>query len=1178
MRRSFYPKFFQHLEGAAPIAQVIDAGRAFAPRRRARQGGTMQLLADRFAVDERGQAIDLASGARVTIATRCGGGVADQLHWQARCGWLHTLQHRAIASLVDYGLVGGASRFEAFECGGVRRGTADDARAVHGRASRFMHGTRRSASPFAHDQVRTRSDGRAIWLPDANSGYAREDPTPPPTLSLSDCGVRILEPPAVAALAEMFHLSDARPRIAALWGPAGSGKRLVVRLLARTARTQGLVPIAAPLLDAPFAAVWRGRSLFVIAAAGDAAAWRLFVGATVRSARPHVLLIVSEQEQRFVDGVGLRRVQAETLVGSIVPAVANTPHETAARRAADRAHGLPGCFARLLHAVPAAASKPGRNWLREVPLAAEQPVTYGIDEDAIHLAAEIARPVATWPAPGELASLRRRAEGAITRIGLGRHAPGTRDLRQAVGGFARRGAWLDAAQSATALAGALLRRGRVRDAQGVIEQAHGYATRAGSDEVLVDLALLSGHAWIDLGRLDEAEASLATAAAAARVAGDVTRAAAASLSLARMLFWRGRYGDAAAALRRCGDPQPRAIQVRRSLLLCRVAVGERDYSRAMSMAAAVRQAAQDAGDAALVSAAAYAAAFVHLAVADWSAVERDIAASIVAAREAHDPLRVMRARLLRAEAERRQGRLSAARVELDHLRRIVSTAPPIVRVRWQAVTAVAAAPADADTIVARHVAASMFGALPLYVGAGGSPARTAEHSFADQLISILHVCQTAEEDSALLAQLCARIRTHLHAASVAVIATRHDRPQALACEGARLDPGVAVRAAAAGVVLTPHRRDDCVEAAAPIVYGGVAFGALCARWTLGSTYDTSAAASILAAAATAAAPVVAAAVVKAEQPPAGGISDLIGATPAMAELRRSVERAAAAPFAVLIDGESGSGKEIVARAIHRGSGRRHRGFCTLNCAALPEDLVESELFGHARGSFTGAVADRPGVFEEAHGGTLFLDEVGELSARAQAKLLRVLQEGELRRVGETSSRRIDVRIVAATNRRLPQEVHAGRFRLDLLYRLDVVHVTVPPLRDRREDIPLLAEHFWRDAAGRVGSRATLAAATIAALTHYDWPGNVRELQNVLAALAVRTPKRGVVPPSALPAGFDASPPSEAWRLDAARRTFEERFVRAALVRAGGHRGRAAAELGVTRQGLTKLMARLGISP
>jgi DNA-binding NtrC family response regulator/tetratricopeptide (TPR) repeat protein len=1136
----------------------------------------MYLVADRFAVDDRGLAIDLASGARVAIETMSGGGVAEQQRWHARCGWLHVLQHGAIAPLVDYGLVGETARFEAFDCGVVRRGAVDDARAVHGRALRFLHGTGRSTAAFAHDRIRTRADGRAVWLPDANSGYEREDATPLPIVPLPHRGLRIVDRPAVAMLAEMFRADGARPLTATLWGPPGSGKRFVVRALARAARAHGFVPIAAAMLETPVAEIVRGRSLFVVAVDGGGAAWRAFVAATIRTARPHVLLIVSERESRFVDGVGLRRLGVDALIGSIVPPVIGTPHEAAARRAAERAQGLPGRFARALQ--PALAGARGAGYVvQDVSLAAERAITYGTEDEAAVFAPDVSTPAATWPAPGELAGLRRRAATAVVHIGRGRHAPGTRELRHAVGGFARRGAWLDAGQGAFALAAALLRRGRVRDAQAAIEQGHGYATRAGSDSLTVDLAMLAGHAWIDLGRLDEAEATLATAAAAARVAGDATRTAAASLSMARLLYWRGRYADADATLRQIADPQPRAIQVQRSLLGARVSTGQRDYSGAMAAASAARQAATDANDPVLVAAAAYATAFVHMAVADWAAVDRDSAASIVAARTAHDPLRAIRARLLRAEAERRQGRVAAARADLHHLRRITATLPPILRVRWQAATAVVETPGDAESIVARHVAGSMFGALPLYVDSAAQAARTGGGDpFVEQLIGILHVCQTADEDGALLKQVCERVRSHLHAAAVAAIATRDNRPQFLASDGSHMSADVAARAADAAIVVAPHRRDAGVEAAAPVVYGGAVLGAFCARWTLGSTYDTSRAAAILAATAAAAAPIVAAALAKAEQPAGAALVDLLGTTPAIAELRRGVERAAAAPFPVLIDGESGSGKELIARAIHRGSARRHKAFCTLNCAALPEDLVESELFGHARGSFTGAVADRAGVFEEADGGTLFLDEVGELSLRAQAKLLRVLQESELRRVGDTVSRRIDVRIVAATNRRLAQEVDAGRFRLDLLYRLDVVHVTVPPLRERREDVPALAEHFWRDATARVGSRAVLASPTVAALAQYDWPGNVRELQNVLAALAVRSPKRGVVPPSALPPAFATRAPADACRLEDARRSFEERFVRAALVRTGGHRGRAAAELGVTRQGLAKLLVRLGI--
>ena len=274
--------------------------------------------------------------------------------------------------------------------------------------------------------------------------------------------------------------------------------------------------------------------------------------------------------------------------------------------------------------------------------------------------------------------------------------------------------------------------------------------------------------------------------------------------------------------------------------------------------------------------------------------------------------------------------------------------------------------------------------------------------------------------------------------------------------------------------------------------------------------------------------------------------------------------------------ESGSGKELVARALHRQS----RGATAVLHAQLRGAARRSRgigLFGHSRGAFTGAVAERPGVFEEAHTGTVFLDEVGELSPRAQAKILRSIQEGEVRRVGENVARRVDVRLVAATNRDLRQEVAAGRFRLDLLYRLDVIRIALPPLRDRRDDIALLAEHFWREASARLGSRATLSAAVLGRLARYDWPGNVREMQNVLAALAVRSPRRGVVGPSALPPAFAGTAPDASWRLDAARRTFEAQFIRAALARSGGRRSRAAEELGVSRQGLSKLMTRLGIN-
>jgi DNA-binding NtrC family response regulator/tetratricopeptide (TPR) repeat protein len=1139
----------------------------------------VRLVADRFAVDDEGRALDLATGDRVRVRVGAAGGVSEQLRWAERCATFHALHHRAIARLLDFGPLGESSRFEAWACEALSRGSRELASSVHAAATRFLHASGLTSAGLMAESMQRARNGAEVWVPPDDSGYLRDGDAPADSLPLSDRGLRFVERRAVAALAEMFQgTHGTRPHVSALWGAPGSGKHVVVRLLARFARIHGFVPVASQLIGSRYAELWRGRSLFVIAEGTSHAPWSAFLDAALRTSQPHGYLIVGENECRSVHGIALGRLSADALLSAVRPEALTPALEQEVRRAAERSRGLPGRFVQLLwpeSTVDARRKPPARaSCLSRV---AEQPAVYGRADAADEMFVAAPAPV-TWPAPGELASLRRRMDGALAQIASGRHAPGVRALRQAIGGLARRGAWADAGGGALGLVRVLLRRGRARDAQAVLEDARQYATRAGHEPMLVDLAILSGEAWIDLGRLDEAEGVLGTALAAARAAQDPARGGGASLSLARCLYWRGQYADAQDALRAAPEAAALPARVRHRLIGSRIAVGLVDFSGAMSLVTEARQDA--ANERGLQAAAAYAAAFVHLAVGDLDAVEREVAESIIAARLAHDPLRAVRARLLRAEAERRRGRTATAAAQLHRLRRLIATASSTVRSRWELAMAVASADGDPGDVVARHASATGLGALALYVAAPRAVAAAGAGSdpFVAQIVAILELCHTAEDEVVLLTEICARVRQQLHAAAVAFTAVRGGRAHVITADGARLDTDIAERAACAGITIAPHRHDDRIDAAAPVLYGGTPIGALCARWALGSTYDISRAAPVLTMSAAAAAPMVAAAIAKQLEPAVGGSSDLLGITAAMRELRQGVERAAGAPFSVLIDGESGSGKELVARAIHRGGSRRHKPFCTLNCAALPDDLVESELFGHARGAFTGAVGDRTGVFEDAHAGTLFLDEIGELSARAQAKVLRVIQEGELRRVGETASRRIDVRIVSATNRDLRAEVGRGGFRLDLLYRLDVVHITVPPLRERREDIAVLAEHFWRDATARVGSRATLGAATIAALARYDWPGNVRELQNILAALAVRSPKRGVVPPSALPAPFAGSGRHDAWRLDEARRTFEERFVRAALVRTGGHRGRAASELGVTRQGLTKLMMRLGISP
>ena len=308
------------------------------------------------------------------------------------------------------------------------------------------------------------------------------------------------------------------------------------------------------------------------------------------------------------------------------------------------------------------------------------------------------------------------------------------------------------------------------------------------------------------------------------------------------------------------------------------------------------------------------------------------------------------------------------------------------------------------------------------------------------------------------------------------------------------------------------------------------------------------------------------------------VPEILGRSPAVAALREATARAAATPFPVLIEGESGTGKELVARALHRLSARRDRRFAALNCAALTDDLVEAELFGYTRGAFTGAVNNRAGLFEESHGSTLFLDEVTELSPRAQAKLLRVLQEREIRRVGEHLSRPVDVRVVAATNLPLAEAVGSGRFREDLLFRLAVVRIRVPPLRDRIEDVPLLAQAFWRSVVRETDKRVQLAPDAVAALCRHRWPGNVRELQNVIAGLVVAAPTRGRVSArhvAQVLGGVTRETELPAQTLESARRSFEQRIVATALARHAGRRTRAARELGLSRQGLAKAMKRLG---
>ena len=324
--------------------------------------------------------------------------------------------------------------------------------------------------------------------------------------------------------------------------------------------------------------------------------------------------------------------------------------------------------------------------------------------------------------------------------------------------------------------------------------------------------------------------------------------------------------------------------------------------------------------------------------------------------------------------------------------------------------------------------------------------------------------------------------------------------------------------------------------------------------------------------------------------------EILGISARIGRLRREIELVAKSDFTILILGETGVGKELVARSVHNHSRRRDKPMLYLNCAALPTSLAESELFGHVKGAFTGAISDRTGKFELADGGTLFLDEIGELPLEVQAKLLRTIQEGEVQRVGSEKIRQVDVRLIAATNRDLEREVAAGVFRADLYHRLNVYPITVAPLRERLEDIPVLAEYFIEKTRVKLGLRRVhIVQEALDVLMRYDWPGNVRELDNVISRSVLKASahrlgdKEIVVTPAFLSGDLDVStraqpsvadtnplprPPILSFRAEV--KAFETRLIQIALENNQGNWAAAARALDMDRSNLHNLATRLGI--
>lgn len=311
-------------------------------------------------------------------------------------------------------------------------------------------------------------------------------------------------------------------------------------------------------------------------------------------------------------------------------------------------------------------------------------------------------------------------------------------------------------------------------------------------------------------------------------------------------------------------------------------------------------------------------------------------------------------------------------------------------------------------------------------------------------------------------------------------------------------------------------------------------------------------------------------------PPIVDTSLVVGRSPAMVEVYRTVARVATSRSTVLIEGESGTGKELIAAALHRHSDRAGERFVAVDCGSLTDTLLESELFGYVRGAFTGAVGDKKGLFEEANGGTIFLDEIGDIGPSMQAKLLRVLQEYDVKRVGGQEWIHVDVRVVAATNRNLEKLVQQGTFRDDLFYRLKVVTITLPPLRDRREDIPLLAEHFVRRYGERSGKGVTrITPEAMQLLTEHPWPGNIRELEHSIER-AVALANGQVLTPDDLAQELRGTVDATLFRGAPTLEEVKRRYLAHVLQETGGNISRAATILGVERRSLQRMLRRYGL--
>jgi transcriptional regulator with AAA-type ATPase domain/tetratricopeptide (TPR) repeat protein len=1083
-----------------------------------------QLLADRFVLLGRSW-IDVSSGAPVRLRFAPLGGRSSFAEWETRCAEVSRLRHPLINNLLDFGLLGRDQTFEAYAANGpVPLTTAAESLLL-------THAVR-----FLESSGIVLTSGMAAFVL-RSSAPARRSPRG------RALGVRLQPRPALEAISEALDdLSTSGMTALVVCGRPGVGLRTVRAMAARLARVAGYVPlsssVAARLPGIADYALARHVCILAEETADDQERGSLapFVAQlAMRSTRRHILIRFARSSAGAADAVEVQAMSRTALSSMVVVDRDLGPAPDEIEQAVRASDGLPGRVLERLGGVRFA------DHIVRIAMVHESAPAY-------HVAPAPPRKVEH---KGALGRLLADAPGRGARLAEhGRHAAAIRLLSRASRVLEGRGDAGRAAACAYALAWVERSRGRSDRALAAFERTR---MLAGDGRLSLLAAIGTAVGWTDDDRLTEAEAALRglLTAAAVTEAPDVSHAAA--RALARVLTRQSRHDDAVEVLRPLVRDLPADVESWGLLSRAQAALG--DCRAAVAAASSALAAAERVGPGRLRLISCRAMAAAQLSLGDRTRAGEWLQRALRAASSAHLPITGLRIR----------AQLLGVAPELSLPMRVRAAERLRARAtRWglpQAIRSEVIAACDAATRPAT------------------APDDDRGHQALKDLQRFLHATQIASDDRAALEGLCASVIERLRSATVQVVAGG-DAPRIVARVGRpwQGDTSVAERVLCGGGGTRAGLELDSRQVIEPIRFGSEVLGAFCCRWTAGVGVDLARAGLVLRSAALAAAGPLRGILDCAPATVAHDAgSELIGSSPAALALREAVARAARAPFPVLVEGESGSGKELVARAIHRLGSRRERRLCTLNCAAIADELVEAELFGHARGAFTGAVGERAGLFEEADGGTLFLDEVGELSARAQAKLLRVLQDGEVRRVGENMPRRVDARIVAATNRGLEDEARAGRFRSDLRFRLDVVRIHVPPLRDRVTDIPLLAAHFWADAAARVGSLSTLTAETTSALARYDWPGNVRELQNAMALLAVHAPRRGRVPPSMLPAHIArAAAAATGSTFEAARTDFERRYVRAALAQAGGHRMRAARALGMSRQGLAKMLRRLRI--